>query len=294
MKTLTVFTPSFNRAYCLDQLYNSLVQQSSKDFCWLIIDDGSSDNTKELVQSWIDENLIDIQYHHQENQGMHGGHNSAYKLIKTELNLCIDSDDFMPTNGVELILKQWSEVKDNPHLAGIIGLDANKSGKILGTKLPEGIEEATLYDLHHKYKVTGDKKLVLRTAVVREFPPYPIYEDERLVPLGTLYLQIDQKYKYKCANEVYCIVEYLEDGSSRNILKQYKRSPRGFLYSRILEMKYSKSWTYTFTRAMHYISSCIFIKKWNFLSGNPKKVTTILALPFGILLHIYILLKIRR
>ncbi|WP_375587106.1 glycosyltransferase family 2 protein [Flagellimonas aurea] len=294
MKTLTVFTPSFNRAYCLDQLYNSLVQQSSKDFCWLIIDDGSSDNTKELVQSWIDENLIDIQYHHQENQGMHGGHNSAYKLINTELNLCIDSDDFMPANGVELILKQWSEVKDKPHLAGIIGLDADKSGKILGTKLPEGIEEATLYDLHHKYKVTGDKKLILRTAVVREFPPYPIYKDERLVPLGTLYLQIDQKYKYKCANEVYCIVEYLEDGSSRNILKQYKRSPRGFLYSRILEMKYSKSWTYTFTRAMHYISSCIFIKKWNILSGNPKKVTTILALPFGILLHVYILLKIRK
>lgn len=294
MKTLTVFTPSFNRAYCLDQLYNSLVQQSSKDFCWLIIDDGSSDNTKELVQSWIDENLIDIQYHHQENQGMHGGHNSAYKLIKTELNLCIDSDDFMPANGVELILKQWSEVKYKPHLAGIIGLDADKSGKILGTKLPEGIEEATLYDLHHKYKVTGDKKLILRTAVVREFPPYPIYKDERLVPLGTLYLQIDQKYKYKCANEVYCIVEYLEDGSSRNILKQYKRSPRGFLYSRILEMKYSKSWTYTFTRAMHYISSCIFIKKWNILSGNPKKVTTILALPFGILLHVYILLKIRK
>ncbi|HBU79852.1 MAG TPA: glycosyltransferase [Muricauda sp.] len=294
MKTLTVFTPSFNRAYCLDQLYNSLVQQSSKDFCWLIIDDGSSDNTKELVQSWIDENLIDIQYHHQENQGMHGGHNSAYKLIKTELNLCIDSDDFMPANGVELILKQWSEVKDKPHLAGIIGLDADKSGKILGTKMPEGIEEATLYDLHHKYKVTGDKKLILRTAVVREFPPYPIYKDERLVPLGTLYLQIDQKYKYKCANEIYCIVEYLEDGSSRNILKQYKRSPRGFLYSRILEMKYSKSWTYTFTRAMHYISSCIFIKKWNILSGNPKKVTTILALPFGILLHVYILLKIRK
>ena len=294
MKTLTVFTPSFNRAYCLDQLYNSLVQQSSKDFCWLIIDDGSSDNTKELVQSWIDENLIDIQYHHQENQGMHGGHNSAYKLINTELNFCIDSDDFMPANGVELILKQWSEVKDKPHLAGIIGLDADKSGKILGTKLPEGIEEATLYDLHHKYKVTGDKKLILRTAVVREFPPYPIYKDERLVPLGTLYLQIDQKYKYKCANEVYCIVEYLEDGSSRNILKQYKRSPRGFLYSRILEMKYSKSWTYTFTRAMHYISSCIFIKKWNILSGNPKKVTTILALPFGILLHVYILLKIRK
>lgn len=294
MKTLTIFTPSFNRAYCLEQLYNSLIGQTNQDFCWLIIDDGSIDNTEELVQSWINEDKIDIQYHYQANQGMHGGHNSAYKLIETELNVCIDSDDHMPLNAVELILNQWDNIKYNKNLAGIIGLDADKSGKILGTKLPEGVVESTLYDLHHKHKVKGDKKLVLRTSVVKEFPPYPIYENERLVPLGTLYLQIDQKYKYRCANEVYCIVEYLDDGSSRNILKQYKRSPKGFLYARVIEMKYSKSWPHTFTRAMHYVSSCIFIKRWNILSGNPKKLTTTLALPFGIFLHIYILFKIRK
>ena len=85
MKTLTVFTPSYNRAYTLHKCYESLLRQTSKDFTWLIIDDGSSDNTKELVDSWINENKIEINYIYQENQGMHGAHNTAYKNIKTEL-----------------------------------------------------------------------------------------------------------------------------------------------------------------------------------------------------------------
>ena len=150
MKTLTVFTPTYNRAYCLGKLYNSLIRQTNKDFSWMIIDDGSTDNTEKLVQSWIDEDNIHIQYHYQENQGMHGGHNTAYSLIETPLNVCIDSDDFMPNNAVELILNQWELIKDNPCCAGIVGLDADKSGKIIGTKIPEGLGETTLYSLYHQ------------------------------------------------------------------------------------------------------------------------------------------------
>jgi len=258
----------------------------------LIIDDGSTDNTEELVRSWIKEEKILIHYHFQENQGMHGAHNTAYSLIQTELNVCIDSDDFMPEDAVNKILNIWCD-SNCRSCAGIIGLDAFKNGKIV-EKIPERFKYATLSELEVENKIKGDKKLVLRTSVVKEFPPYPIYQNERLVPLGTLYLMIDQKYKYICSNEVFCIIEYLEDGSSKNILKQYKRSPRGFLYSRIIEMKYSKAFSYTYTRAMHFISSCIFIKKWNVLKGNPKKLITVLALPAGILLHLYITVKIRK
>jgi glycosyltransferase involved in cell wall biosynthesis len=293
MKTLTVFTPTFNRAFCLSTLYESLYQQSCKDFKWLIIDDGSNDNTKELVNSWIKKNDIEIQYHYQENQGMHSGHNSAYSLIETELNVCIDSDDFMPNDAVKNILKLWNNRDQTKKLAGIIGLDAFKNGKII-QKIPKKFQYATLSELEIENHIKGDKKLVLRTDIVKQFPPYPIYKEERLVPLGTLYLMIDQKYKYICTNDVFCIIEYLDDGSSKNILKQYKKSPKGFLYSRILEMKYSKSFYYTFTRAIHYISSCIFLKKWFFNSENPKKGMTCLAMPFGILFHLYILFKIRK
>ena len=93
---LTVFTPTYNRAHTLPRTYASLKNQDSFCFEWLIIDDGSTDNTRELVESWIAENKIPIRYHYQENQGMHGAHNTAYRLINTELNTCIDSDDYMP------------------------------------------------------------------------------------------------------------------------------------------------------------------------------------------------------
>ena len=95
MATLTVFTPSYNRAYTLNKCYESLKRQTSQDFIWLIIDDGSSDNTKELVDKWIKEDKINIKYIYQKNQGMHGAHNTAYENIDTELNVCIDSDDYI-------------------------------------------------------------------------------------------------------------------------------------------------------------------------------------------------------
>lgn len=293
MKSITVFTPTFNRAYCLGQLYSSLVNQTNQDFTWMIVDDGSKDKTNELVQSWINDGKIEIQYIYKENGGMHSAHNTAYKNIITELNVCIDSDDYMPTNAIEKIIRLWDEKKEENY-AGIIGLDSDKNGAVIGSKIPDSVTVSTMNDLYQKHKVFGDKKLVLRTEVVKQYPLYPLYPNEKLVPLGTLYLMIDQNYKYLCSNDVYCIVEYLPDGSSNNILKQYKQSPRGFAYSRLVEMKYSKSFSYSFTRAIHYMSSCLFSRKFNFFGGNPKKAITFLAIPFGLAFHLYLRYKIKR
>lgn len=293
MKLITIFTPTYNRAYCLHQLYESLVSQTNKDFLWLVIDDGSSDDTYDLVQSWIAQNKIEIQYIKQENQGMHGGHNTAYKNIETELNTCIDSDDYMPHDAIEKIIKTWVGRDKAIDACGIIGLDAYKDGKIVGTAIPDGINYSGLPDLYFKHKVNGDKKVVLRTDVVKKYPEYPLFKGEKFVPLGVLYSMISDDYKFICSNEVFCIVEYLPDGSSRNIYHQYKRNPMGFRYSRIIEMKYSHSPLYTFTRAMHFISSSIFARK-NFFEGNPKPIITFFAIPLGLLLHAYILFKIKK
>ncbi|MEC4004417.1 glycosyltransferase family 2 protein [Flavobacterium sp. SUN052] len=293
MKSITVFTPTFNRAFCLDQLYQSLVSQTNQDFIWMIIDDGSSDNTKELVQSWIAESKITIEYFYKQNQGMHTGHNTAYKNITTELNVCIDSDDYMPNDAIDKIITIWKE-NGNITVAGIIGLDAFKDGIIVGTKIPETVHYSTLNDLYSKNKVLGDKKIVLRTDVVKEFPLYPVYENERLVPLGTLYIMIDSKYKFICSNEVFCIVEYLEDGSSRNILKQYLKSPNGFGYSRIVAMKYSKSLKVKFKSAIHLVSSALFAKNIKLLFQSPNLLLTFIAIPFGLVVSVYIFYKTRK
>lgn len=289
MKTLTVFTPAYNRAHLLPRLYDSLCRQTSDDFQWLLVDDGSSDNTKELVAQWISENRIIIRYIYQENQGMHGAHNTAYKNIDTELNTCIDSDDYMPDNAVELILKKWNTV-DKEKYAGIIGLDAIASGEIIGTEFQTAY--TTLEDFYLQGG-KGDKKLVYRTDVIKRYPEYPIFEGEKYVGLGTKYLFIDKEYQLATINEALVIVEYQEDGSSNTMFVQYLKYPKGFIYNRITTMKYSKSMKRKFIEAIHYVSSCIILKKNNFLNDTPEKLLTVVAIPFGVMLYLLIQYKVR-
>jgi len=291
VKKLTVFTPAFNRAYCIHQLYESLLRQTNKDFIWLVVDDGSSDKTKELINKWKKEKKIDIQYIYQENQGMHGAHNTAYTNIITELNVCIDSDDFMTDNAVELIIDKWKSIKDKTDVAGIVGLDIDKKGNIIGSKIPDNVKYSTLYDIYNVHKTKGDKKLVLRTEIAKKYPKYPLFENERFVPLDTLYLMIDKDYKLACLNEALCIVEYLADGSSLNIFKQYRSNPKGFRYARTIELSNEKRFNIQVKKVLHYISSTLFIKDFRFLDNNPKKILTILLLPLGFLFHLYILFK---
>ena len=291
MKKITVFTPAFNRAYCIHQLYESLLRQTNQDFIWLVIDDGSTDNTKELVFNWQKEEKIEIKYIYQENQGMHGAHNTAYSNIKTELNICIDSDDYLTNNAIEHILNTWNSTIDKKNISGIVGLDIDKKNNIIGTELPQGVEFSTLYDIYHTYKCTGDKKLVFRTDIIKKYPKFPLFEGEKLVPLGILWLMIDQDYKLKCLNQPLCVVEYMPDGSTANIFKQYKNNPKGFRYSKQIEMIYFKGVKNQIKLVLHLISSTIYANDFKFFENNSKKILTTLLFPVGILFHLYIRYK---
>jgi len=290
MPLLTIFTPTYNRAYCLHKCYESLVRQTNKDFIWLIIDDGSTDNTKELVEKWISENKITIRYHYQNNQGMHGAHNTAYELIDTELNVCIDSDDYMPDDAVEKIISFWKKYGSDK-FSGIIGLDAYTNGQIIGSKLPVNVKSSTLFDIYHKYGVTGDKKLVYRTELTKRYP-YPLFEGEKYVGLAYKYYMLDKEYEMLLMNEILCYVEYLPDGSSMNMLKQYRKNPKGFAFYRKELMKLPFASTFfKFRQAVHYVSSSLISKNNKFLSETPEKLLTLLALPLGLLLYLFIMLK---
>src|SRR5690606_8845016 len=146
--------------------------------CWLIVDDGSQDNTRELVQSWISAGLIEITYIYQENRGMLGAHNTAYDNITTELNICIDSDDYLTDEAIENILTLWRENRE-PSLAGIVGLDASPTGEVIGSRLPEGVKFSNYTELFERYKITGDKKFIFRTDIINEFPRYPVFPGEK-------------------------------------------------------------------------------------------------------------------
>ena len=185
---LTIFTPTYNRAHTLLRVYESLYAQSCKAFVWLVVDDGSTDNTRALVKQWIKTTTdFEIQYIYQENGGMHVAHNTAYEAIKTELNLCLDSDDRLCADAVEQIWIAWKTVKENGY-AGLIGLDCEMhTGKVIGKGFPPGLTETTLGG-YYAAGGTGDKKLVYRTDVMRSVPPYPVFPGEHYMGLAYKYI----------------------------------------------------------------------------------------------------------
>ncbi|MEG1296876.1 MAG: glycosyltransferase family A protein, partial [Niameybacter sp.] len=272
---LTVFTPTYNRAHTLGQCYESLKRQTSKNFIWLIIDDGSSDGTEQLVKQWMKEGIVSIQYHYQHNQGMHGAHNTAYELIQTELNVCIDSDDYMTDDAVEKIVAFWSQHGDDCY-AGILALDATTDYKVIGCKLPEDKPATTLMGFYTQGG-TGDKKLIYRTQVIKKYPPYPIFEGEKYVGLNYKYMMVDKDYPLLIMNEIVCLVEYLADGSSMNMVHQYRKNPRGFAELRKVGMCYKPGIKAKFKEAIHYVSSSMMIRNGKFLKESPCKGLTVLA-----------------
>ena len=291
-KTLTIFTPAYNRAHTINRTYQSLIRQTCKDFLWLIVDDGSTDGTKKLVEGWIRENKIPISYIYQENQGMHGAHNTAYKNITTELNTCIDSDDWMPHDAVEKIINAWKEHR-HENYAGIIGLDQTADGKLIGTNFPENLKETTLQGFYEAGG-QGDKKLVYRTDIIKQYPEYPLFKGERYVGLAYKYMLIDQDWKLITLNEPLVTVEYQLEGSSFSMYRQYWNNPKGFAFFRKTEMICTKSLKRQFIVCAHYVSSSIISKNWGFIKESPKKMMTIIATPLGLGLYLFIRRKVKK
>lgn len=281
MEFLTVFTPAYNRANTLTRTYESLCAQDCKDFIWLIVDDGSTDKTADMVRSWQKaENGFKIQYMYKENGGMHTAHNVAYENIHTELNVCIDSDDRMAAGAVEKIKKTWLEVREKNY-AGLIGLDADMlTGKIIGKGFPDGMKETTLGG-YYASGGAGDKKLVYRTDVINSVPPYPVFEGEKYVGLVYKYTLIDQKYKLAVLNDVLCDVEYQMDGSSNTMFRQYLKNPKGFAFLRKVAMTYPTSKRRLIRDCIHYCSSSLIAGNRKYIAESPRKLLTVLCTPLG-------------
>ncbi len=288
---LTVFTPSFNRAHTLSRTYESLKKQDCKDFIWLVVDDGSTDNTKDLVGKWIEEEKsFDIRYFYKENGGMHSAHNAAYRIIDTEINICIDSDDMMAEGAVKKIIDKWVLVRDQGY-AGLIALDADmNTGKIIGSGFREGTNETTLSG-YYENGGKGDKKLIYRTDIIRSYPEYPEFEGEKYLALAYKYLLIDQDYNLCILDEVVCNVEYQPDGSSNSMFKQYLANPKGFAFWRTIKMKYDVSLKRKILDCVHYCSSAQIGRIDGFVKNSPYPFLTVLCIPAGHVLTAYIKMK---
>lgn len=310
MRTLTIFTPAYNRAHTIGRTYQSLCRQSCHDFEWLIVDDGSVDNTRELILYFlsdvekisntefvgfsIEAPWLRVHYIYQQNQGMHGAHNTAYNAIHTELNTCIDSDDYMPDDAVEKILNLWNSLLDEEKkkYAGIIALDVDdKNRKVIGSELPTDRRSTTLSGYYERGGY-GDKKLIYRTEVIKSVPRYPLFEGERYVGLAYKYMLIDQQYELVILNEPVCIVEYQLDGSSHGMYKQYWNNPKGWCFYRRTEMMYAKGMKRKLMVCAHYVSSSIIARNKHFIAESPCNFATICSIPLGVALYFYIRHKV--
>jgi len=292
MAFLTIFTPAYNRAHTLARTYESLRRQDCKDFVWLIVDDGSTDETAKIVREWQNkETEFEIRYLHKENGGMHTAHNAAYEVIDTELNVCIDSDDCLAEGAVKKIKTAWEKVQGKDY-AGLIGLDADmNTGKIIGAGFPSDLTETTLGG-YYAAGGSGDKKLVYRTDVINSVPPYPVFEGEKYVGLVYKYTLIDQKYKLAVLDEVLCEVEYQPDGSSGTMFRQYLKNPKGFAFLRKVSMQYPQSAKRLLMDCIHYCSSSQISGNKNYIKESPKKFLTVLCTPAGWLLTCWIRKKV--
>ena len=291
---LTVFTPTYNRANLLQRCYESMKRQTNQKFLWMIIDDGSSDHTEELVKSWqFEEHDFQLEYYYKENGGLHTAYNEAISRIETSLCVCIDSDDFMPDDAVEKILTFW-EGHGSDEYAGIVGLDYTFEGKVIGDLLPNQKSINLIDLLIGKYPiVNGDRTNVVRTELYKRYAPMKVFEGEKNFNPHYLHLQISQEYDFLVMNENLRYVEYQPGGMSDTTLKQYKNSPNSFLETRKLYLSFpDASLKFKFRHSIHLVSSCILAGRFReVLKCSPCKGITIMAIPLGICLACYINFK---
>ena len=294
MIDLTVFTPTYNRVELLSRCYESMKRQTSKNFIWMIIDDGSTDDTASVVSNWMKESSdFSIEYYYKDNGGLHTAYNEAIKHIKTKLCVCIDSDDFMPDVAVEMILRFWKK-NGSDRYAGIVGLDYNLNGTIIGDPLPDQKSVNLIDLLVGKYPIhNGDRTNVVRTELYKKYAPMKVFPGEKNFNPHYMHLQISQEYDFLVLNKNLRYVEYQETGMSNSILKQYRNSPNSFAEIRKLYLSFpGTSWKFKMRHSIHLVSSCILAGRFlDALKESPCRGITIMAIPFGCILSLYIRIK---
>ena len=200
--TFTVFTPTFDRRHLLGRVYRSLCSQTFLDFEWLIVDDGSSDDTETLVREWVNEGRLAIHYVFQSNQGKHRAHNRAIEFARGRFFAVLDSDDALVPNALERLLHHWNAIPAarQDQYSGVTCLCSDETGGIVGRPFPEAVLDCRHFEADTVYGASGEKWGFHRTAILRQFP-FPEIESERYCPEGLVWNRIARVFKMRHVNE---------------------------------------------------------------------------------------------
>lgn len=249
MPFISILTPTYNRGKLLLPLYESLKNLTFENFEWLIVDDGSEDDTEQYALSWIAHNIenaeFPIRYIKKSNGGKHTAINRGVREANGELILILDSDDTLPADSLATIAQYYEQCKGYEDCAGVCGLMAHHDGQLIGTGFPKEpmYESALQFRYAEKGNVTGDLLEVYKTSVMREFP-FPEIENEKFCPESLVWNRIANKYKLFCFNKVVYYRDYLDGGLTSKIVRIRMNSPIAstMTYAEMLDYNISLKW----------------------------------------------------
>lgn len=224
---ITILTPTYNRASLLPRLFDSLLRQTSKDFEWIVVDDGSTDDTREVVANLKEKcgGAFPMGYVYKANGGKHMAINIGAERARGELLFIADSDDLLTDDALETVANSWHDISDDKSFAGIAGLDiAMDTREVIGSGLPQEHIDCNAIDIRYRHHVTGDMKEVFRTEVLREFP-FPEFAGERFCPEQLVWFRMARRYRLRYINKPIYIADYQPDGITAGITMARMRNP---------------------------------------------------------------------
>lgn len=288
MFKFTICTPTYNRAYILHRVYDSLLKQTYKNFEWIIVDDGSTDDTKNIVSSWIKSDEINIKYTYQKNAGKHIALNNAIDNANGEFFLIFDSDDMCVENTLEVFLAYWNTIEDKENFVGVTALYKDMNSKQLGMNFPKDIFDSNTIECRYSHKIVGDKWGFQRLDILKEnrFPEYP---GEKFLAEGIVWNKIASKYSTRYINQYLGIVDYQESGLSANSLNLRINNPNGALhyYNSELSIRIIPLFR-KFKDGINYIRFSKHAKKslFQIVKNSTNKPIVLFSLVFGYLFYI--------
>lgn len=224
---ITILTPTYNRASLLPRLFDSLLRQTNKDFEWIVVDDGSTDDTREVVANLKEKcgGAFPMGYVYKANGGKHMAINIGAERARGELLFIADSDDLLIDDALETVANSWHDISDDKSFAGIAGLDITMDTReVIGSGLPQEHIDCNAIDIRYRHHVTGDMKEVFRTEVLREFP-FPEFAGERFCPEQLVWFRMARRYRLRYINKPIYIADYQPDGITAGITRARMRNP---------------------------------------------------------------------
>lgn len=222
---LTIFTPTYNRAATLPRLYQSLCQQTCTDFEWVVVDDGSTDETVLLLTQWTEENKINIRHHTQPNAGKMAAHNRGASMATGDMFVCVDSDDYLVDDAVEILRNSW--LAHSPACIGMLAFKILSDGTPVTTMKDQQITDSPLKAAYDKHGLSGDAMLIFKSRVLKKFS-FPTFPGEKFVPESYLYDLLDQEGSLFLVREGLYVCQYLSDGYTASIARVLFSNPQGY------------------------------------------------------------------